>query len=140
MASKTAVRRPFAGQERTFDLRIGEIMALERACEAGIFGIVHRLASHHGRLADIRETIRLGLMGGSDMPDAEATRLVMDAVDGRPLSEALPLAAEILNAVINGLPEPEQQEGDGGGNDASGKELAESRTPAGSPPITGTAS
>ena len=112
-------------------------MALERACDAGIFGIVHRLASHHGRLADIRETIRLGLMGGSDLSDAEATRLVMDAVDGRPLSEALPLAAEILNAVINGLPEPEETDV---GQDASGKEMAESETPAGSPPGTGTAS
>jgi hypothetical protein len=131
--SATSIRRPFAGAERTFDLTIGGIQVLERACEAGIFGILARMSAHQARLADIRETIRLGLMHGSDMSDAEATRLVMDAVDGRPLAEALPLAAEILHAVINGLPPAEEA---GGG----GKAPAESMTPAGSPPSTGTAS
>jgi hypothetical protein len=135
MSSKTAIRRPFAGQERTFDLRIGEIQTLERACDAGIFGILHRLAAHQARLADIRDTIRLGLMGGG-ASDAEATRLVMDAVDNRPLAEALPLAAEILSSVVNGLPPIEAVEKD----DAEGKDGAESMIPAGSPPITGTAS
>ncbi len=134
MISRTAIRKPFAGQERTFDLRIGEILALERACDAGIFGILHRIAAHQARLADIRDTIRLGLIGGGSS-DGEATRLVMDAVDNRPLVEALPLAAEILHSVVNGLPPVEAEK-----DDAAGKTEAESQTPAGSPPTTGTAS
>jgi hypothetical protein len=109
--SQTLIRRPFAGQERSFDLRIGEITALERACVCGIYGLVSRIAGHQAYAADIRETIRLGLVGGG-MSDAESTRLVMASCDGYPLSQHLPLAAEIIQSVVDGLPVMEQPDAD----------------------------
>ena len=123
------IRRPFAGQERAFDLRIGEIQALERACSCGIFGLLVRLGSHQAYAADIRETVQLGLVGGGET-DASSTALIMQEIDGRPLAEHLPLAAEIIKSVIDGLPIPEEQE--------PGKAMAESPIPAASPPGTGT--
>jgi hypothetical protein len=101
--SQTLIRRPFAGQDRPFDLRIGEITALERICACGIYGIVARIVTHQAYAADIRETIRLGLVGGG-MTDAESTRLVMESCDGYPLSEHMPLAIDILKCVVQGLP------------------------------------
>jgi hypothetical protein len=133
--SLTLIRRPFAGRERAFDLRIGEIQALERACQCGIFGLLLRLGAHQAYAADIRETIRLGLVGGGET-DAASTVLIMQEIDGRPLSEHLPLAAEIIKSTIDGLPKPEvvEEEEDA----ASKKAMAESLTPAASPPGTGT--
>lgn len=135
--SETLIRRPFAGAARAFDLRIGEIQALERACQCGIFGLLLRLGSHQAYVADIRETIRLGLVGGGET-DAASTTLIMAEIDGRPLTEHLPLAAEIIKSVIDGLPQQTEEEGEESG--AAKKATAESMTPAGSPPGIGTAS
>jgi Phage tail tube protein, GTA-gp10 len=144
--SSTLIRRPFAGQERSFDLRIGEIQALERACSCGIFGLLMRIGSHQAYAADIRETIRLALIGGGET-DAASTTLIMAEIDGRPLSEHLPLAAEIIKSVIDGLPqqtEEEMAEAEAARADDKvsqrGNPGAESMTPAGSPPGTGTVS
>lgn len=127
--SLTMLRRPFAGAERAFDLRIGEIQALERACGCGIFGLLVRIGSHQAYASDIRETIRLGLVGGGET-DAESTRLIMAEIDGRPLAEHLPLAAEIIKSVIDGLPKIEEET-------SAGKAEAGSLTPADSLPGTG---
>jgi hypothetical protein len=129
--SKTLIRRPFAGAERSFDLRIGEITALEARCGAGVYGVLQRLATHQAYAVDIRETVRLGLKGGG-MTDKDSTELIQTEMDGSPLSEFLPLAADILNAVINGLPEPESAD--------EGKTMPEGGTSAASPAGTQSAS
>jgi hypothetical protein len=98
------IRRPFAGRERTFRLRLGEASELERLCEAGIGAIMVRIATHQFKIADIREAVRLGLQGGG-ASEPEATALVMHNVDKVPLAQHIALAADIIGAYVNGLPE-----------------------------------
>jgi hypothetical protein len=99
----TRVVRPFAGRDRAFDITpIGTIEALERACNAGMGEILVRLETVRFRHADIRETIRLGLMGAG-MPEPEATQLVIDNVDGRPVAPQLDLAVAIMTAYAHGV-------------------------------------
>lgn len=108
--SRTTVRAPFAGQDRTFRLRLGEIGELERLCSAGIGEIMMRLASHRFRAADIRDTIRLGLEGGG-LFEPDATALVMRYLDDEPIGEHLNLAADILTAAVSGVPQaPKRRE------------------------------
>lgn len=101
--SRTAHHAAFAGRRRKFQLRIGEIGELERLCGAGLGEIMVRLSAHRFYLADIRETIRLGLEGGGESEPA-ATALVMRNVDPTPIGEHLQLAADILSAAVTGVP------------------------------------
>jgi hypothetical protein len=113
--SRTTVYEPFAGRRRKFQLRLGEIEELETLCRAGIGEIMVRLANHTFRLADVRETVRLGLQGGG-LSEPEATALVMRHVDDTPVADHLQLAANILSAAVAGVevkkkPEPEAMVG-----------------------------
>jgi hypothetical protein len=112
--TSTRITRPFAGRERAFDVApLGIIERLERACGAGMGEILGRLQGRGFnpitgmpdpvfRHADIRETIRLGLIGGG-ATDAEATEWVMEAIDGRPILEHLGLAVAIMSAYAFGV-------------------------------------
>lgn len=99
----TRVVRPFAGRDHAFDIApIGAIEALERACNAGMGEILTRLETVQFRHADIRETIRLALMGAG-MTEPEATRLVVENIDGRPIAPQLELAIAIMSAYAHGV-------------------------------------
>ena len=100
----TFVRRSFAGQPRKFELRIDEIGELETLRSAGIAAIFWRLCNAQFYHGDVRETVRLGLIGGG-MGDADATALIGAAMDRKPIGEFLQLAADILSALINGCAE-----------------------------------
>jgi hypothetical protein len=113
MAS-TRIERPFAGRIRAFDVApLAVIEKLERVCGAGMGEILGRLQGRGFnaftgmpdpvfRHADIRETIRLGLVGAG-ATDAEATQWVVEAIDGRPIAEHLGLAAAIMTAYAFGV-------------------------------------
>ena len=102
--SRTVLHAAFAGRRRRFCLRLGEIEDLERLCGAGVGEIMLRLSTHRFRVADIRETVRLGLQGGG-ASEPEATALVMGHFDKMPLAEHLQLAADILSAAVAGVPD-----------------------------------
>lgn len=103
----TAVYRPLGGREQRFELRLGEIRELERACASGIAAVYMRVATLQFKIDDVRETIRLGLIGGgASFPEAEA--IVRFSVDGRPVNGSVQLAADILRAVFEGL-DPEKK-------------------------------
>lgn len=101
--SKTVLFAPFAGHERRFCLPLGKIADLERLCGAGIGGIMVRLGTHQFKASDIWDTIRLGLEGGG-MTGPEATATCMP-YHGEPLIWYAELAAQILQAAVNGIPE-----------------------------------
>lgn len=124
-ALSTSVQREFAGRRRRFELRIGEIGELERHCDAGIGAILVRLATMNFKASDIRETVRLGLMGGGET-EAEATHLTLYYVDKRPLGDSLQLASDIVNACVNGVVDEGKEPG----------ETERSANPATSPPST----
>lgn len=98
----------FAGQKRAFRLRLGEIEALEGLCRAGIGEIALRLVSQTYRLADVRETLRLGLMGGG-MSEPSATALMMANFDSAPLGQYVEIAAFVLSAALVGVPPPKPE-------------------------------
>lgn len=63
------------GGEHPFRLGIGELRALQQACDAGPLWIWGRLVGNQWMVDDVLQTVRLGLIGGG-MPEKEARQLV----------------------------------------------------------------
>jgi hypothetical protein len=84
----------------------GTVLALEETCKAGIATIYSRLAHGQWWLNDVREPIRMGLIGGGLKPD-EAMDKVKAHVDANPngLGVSVPLAMAIIEAVLIGVPD-----------------------------------
>lgn len=110
----TAIERPFGGEIRTFDLPLGSQRAIEEKCRVGLGRVYGRLCSilfsadpreYNFYVDDYRETILQGLIGGRGVKSAEATKLIMNYVDGNPVEENAILATEILSAWLKGVPE-----------------------------------
>lgn len=109
----TSVTQFFGDKEREFKLTPKLIPELERLTGAGIGSLCKRLFANEFSLVDIRETIRLGLIGGGAEPQDAAT-LVSVYADGAPLMQVYPLALSILEAVMFGAKQtlaPQQNEG-----------------------------
>lgn len=95
----------WAGGEDQFCLaKVGLILDLEAKCEAGIATVMTRLGSGAFRLNDVRETIRLGLIGGGKTPD-QAMKAIRSHVDENPLNSSVLLAYVIIEAVMVGVPD-----------------------------------
>ncbi|WP_315833895.1 gene transfer agent family protein [Bradyrhizobium prioriisuperbiae] len=116
----------WAHGEDTFCLaKVGLILDLEDKCKAGIAVIMARIEAGAWGLSDIRETIRLGLIGGGMSP-AKAAEAVKNHVDQNPLAHSVLVAYSVLQAVMIGVPD-----------DPVGKEMpAEAQKP-GSSTMTG---
>lgn len=69
------------GGEHTFALGIGELRALQTATNAGPEELLHRMAAKAWRVDDLVEILRLGLIGGGEIRDPEAGRLVVRLAD-----------------------------------------------------------
>jgi hypothetical protein len=91
------------GRRDTFCLAaVAALLDIEQKCGAGIFEIWRRLEAGEGRINDVIEPIRLGLVGGGMSPkDAHdvVTRHVVP-----PYAAHVFLAATILRAVLVGVP------------------------------------
>ncbi len=99
--------------EYAFRLGHRELYQLQEKCDAGPRRIAARLMLYDPiknpfgddyRMDDVRETIRLGLMGGGKT-QAEALTLVMRFVDSRPLEENRIIAFKILEPAVWGSKE-----------------------------------
>lgn len=108
--------------EHVFRLAFAQLMELQEKTDAGPLELYQRLGSGRWRVQDLRETIRLGLIGGGTDP-AKAVVLVRRYVEQRPLAESVPVALDILTAAI-AVPE----------DAAPGKAPAEEGTGASQPP------
>lgn len=86
--------------EHSFRLRIKELLELESKCDAGVYTIFRRLAAGAWYVNDIRETVRLGLIGSEDSKPADAAKLVKRYCDERPLTESLETALLILDKTL----------------------------------------
>lgn len=76
------------------------IFELEEKCGVGIAEIYQRIVGGKWHFNDLRETLRLGLIGGGLPPD-QALRLINRYCDDRPLMESvLPAQAVIMAAIV----------------------------------------
>jgi len=105
----------FGDGRHCFQLRLGELEELQEKCDAGPPLILARLGAGQWRTGDVRETVRLGLIGGGMKP-VEALALVERYLDQRPdwMENAL-LARGVLAAALIGVEDEalEKPEGEG---------------------------
>lgn len=124
MSSDGAITLLWGDGEHRFRLPIGQLRELQAKCDAGPLEILDRLHDRSWRLDDVRETIRLGLIGGGMAP-VDALVRVADYVDARPLLESVVSAQVILVTALMGVPD-----------DTVGKQAAEGTDGSTSPPST----
>lgn len=96
----------FGDRDRAFALPPAMIAELERLTGAGIGGLCRRLFAGEFHHAHVVETIRLGLIGGGEMPQ-RAAELVATYAATRPLAETYPLAVAILETAWFGSSQDE---------------------------------
>ncbi|NJL08124.1 MAG: gene transfer agent family protein [Methylacidiphilales bacterium] len=87
--------------EHTFALTIPLIRELEEKTGSGPLAIMSRLSDGTWKVDDVRETIRLDLIGGGKTP-VEALKLVQGYLDSRPIAENLPAAIAIIGHALFG--------------------------------------
>lgn len=71
------------------------VLDLEEKCDAGIAEVFARLREGRFKYYDVRETIRLALIGGGKAPEL-AEAIVRRHVDGEPLAGCVLLAVNII--------------------------------------------
>lgn len=101
--------------EHVFRLRLGELRTLQEKVDAGPMHIARRLADGTWRVDDVRETLRLGLIGAGVKQD-EALSLVTTHVDGVPWIDNVFNAQAVVLAAVMGVADErlgETQAGEG---------------------------
>ena len=104
MSRSGQVKIDWADGEHTFALKIAQLIELQEKCDAGPPLILARLQGGAWLVSDVRETVRLGLLGGGASP-TDALKLTMRYVDERPLGENAIVAQIILASALFGAPE-----------------------------------
>lgn len=90
--------------EHTFNIaKIAQALELEEKCGCGVSEIFNRLHSGKWHVNDLREVLRLGLIGGGMAPP-EALKLVKRYVDDRPWAESVQPATTVMMAALIGVP------------------------------------
>jgi len=106
MTDKTVSRIeiPFGDKKYTFELKWDGIVEWEETFNKGMIGAFSEMVERRtGRASEVREIIRIGLIGGGMKP-TDALRLVGRYVENRPLSESVPIALEVAEAALFGVP------------------------------------
>lgn len=93
--------------EHVFALKIKHLIELQEKCDAGPPYILARLTQSQWHVEDVRETIRLGLIGGG-LEAHKALRLVADYVDDAPIAYHALTAQAVLSAALFGAPEGQE--------------------------------
>lgn len=104
MSIKGGIDLDWADGTYPFRLVMSGIVELEEKCAAPIADIVTRVNGGRYSFNDVRETIRLALIGGG-MPKIEALKMVRRHVDESPLAENSQIARAILLGVMFGFAE-----------------------------------
>lgn len=92
-----AVELDWADGTYTFRLGLEQIEELEEKCGGSIFAVRDRLLDRQPRLRDMREPLRIGLIGGGK-PPVDALKLVRRYIDERPLDENREFALAVILA------------------------------------------
>lgn len=100
----------FGDGKHDFLLTIGGLEELQEKCDAGPEEIWSRVLSGGWRVADIREPIRIGLIGGGLDPIKALVLVERYAGEGN-LSPLKPLVANIIGAALVGAPDEDAPPG-----------------------------
>lgn len=92
----------WVGGQHRFLLRIGELRALQKACDAGPEEVFNRLRFGSWRIDDVIEPIRLGLIGSGEMSQSEAGPFVTGLMEKHPRALFKLTAAHILSMALFG--------------------------------------
>lgn len=101
MAKTGTLELKWGDGEHAFRLTVGNVRELQEKTGAGPQELLRRITSGRWRIDDLRETLRIALIGGGTKP-VEALTLVQRYVDERPFSEAILPAHAILAWAIYG--------------------------------------
>lgn len=94
----------FGDAERTFALTPVLLIEFERLVGGGAWGTARRMFAGDATTTEVRETIRLGLIGGGENPKRAAE--LLDVYAGAiPFAELYALAADIMTAAMLGTPD-----------------------------------
>lgn len=107
MSRDASITLKWADGNHKFRLSIGQIRELQEKVDAGPAWILDRVRTGAWRVDDLRETIRLGLIGGG-AKHGEALKLVERYVDAFPLTDSVAPAMLILSAALFGAPDGER--------------------------------
>jgi hypothetical protein len=91
-------------ERRAFRLGIGELEELQERTGAGPAEVLRRLYHGTWKVAEVREPLRLGLIGGG-MSAADALKLVNRYAGPGQLMDAVVPAMTVVNAALNGVPD-----------------------------------
>jgi hypothetical protein len=96
----------------TFRLPVDSVLELQEKTDCGPYELLDRFRNNAWRIQDIRETIRIALIGGGVKPP-KAFALVQRYVDKRPMAENVPACLVIMTAAVLGVPgdEPGKSKG-----------------------------
>lgn len=137
MSAAGTITFDWGDAEHRFRLAIGELRELQEKCDSGPELIRWRIETGQWRIDDLRETLRLGLIGAG-MKAEEALTLVRRHVDGRPLLFSKAPAFAVLTAALAGSPKdpvgkdaPEET-----ANEAMAASEAASSSPDSTPPAS----
>lgn len=133
MSRDASISFDWADGHHRFRLPIGQLRELQEKTGVGPMRLFLRLMEDDWKVDDLREIMRIGLIGGGMSP-VEALDLVRRYVDGRPLVETHPHALLVIGAALHGSeqePQPGKEEAPDAATDA---------TLSNSPPSTATES
>lgn len=101
MAINGEIEITWGDGEHKFNIaRLKCVLELEEKCGAGVAEIFQRIQESRWKFNDIRETLRLGLIGGGETPE-KALRLINRYCDDRPWAEnVLPAQAVLIAAMV----------------------------------------
>ncbi|WP_020185073.1 gene transfer agent family protein [Methylopila sp. 73B] len=94
----------FGDAERTFALTPALLVEFERLVGAGAWGTARRMFASDATTTEVRETVRLGLIGGGETPK-RAQELVEAYAGAIPFGELYALASDIMMAAMLGTPD-----------------------------------
>lgn len=104
MSADGSISIVWADDEHRFKTGLKEWREIQDKCGCGLIEILDRLSTRKWKIDDIREPIRIALIGGGKTP-TDALLLVRRYVDERPLQESVQVAFAVLAAAIVGVPD-----------------------------------
>lgn len=111
MSRSARYRAPFGDAIYDFVLDIGGLEELQEKTDAGPEELYHRVSNGNWRVADLRETIRIGLIRGGLDPMRSLSLVSRYAAEGY-LASLKPIVLGILAASLVGAPDEDSASGE----------------------------